>query len=516
MMSGRTKNVLPDIGDLIFLSVILLLVFSCPQYLLVDGSTGWHLITGQYILQTLSVPSHDLVSYTFPDKAWVAYEWLSDVIFALIAKLGGLTLLNIFVASAIAFLFLRLYQDCRRSDCNFAMSFVLTMLAAIASSIHWLARPHIFTFWGLYIFARTLEDYRQGSISDRRLQVTLAVTMLFWANLHPAFFLGLILLIIYYVPEIVGFLMYGSTALKKEHEARARAMSLAFAFSSIATLINPYGLKLYEYIARYFHGSRQVIIATDEYRSPVFQGGVQSTSLEILFFLLVLGLVLSKRRPALAPFLASLAFAHLALSYLRGAPLFVIVALPFIAGCFAAASLIGNESPSLWVSKVKERWRILNASFDQTEATCQMHLLPILTVVVLAACTLIGPSASGYIPKTGFDTATLPSKTLDYIQDNKLPANKGFNCDNWGGLIRYKLDMPVFIDERADFYGEPFYLEYAKVSLATPDWSKVLDKYQVEWILFPRNSVLAQRLLESKNWKLVCEDPAAYLFIRTH
>lgn len=513
-MAGQNKNILPDIGDIVFLFVLILVVFVRPHYLFTDGSTGWHLVTGQYILQNLSVPTHDLISYTFADKAWVAYEWLSDVIFALLAKFGGLALVNVFVGSLIAFLFLRLYADCRKTGCNFALAALVTMLGILASSIHWIARPHIFTFWGLYIFARTLEAYRQGTISDRRLHITLAITMLFWVNLHPAFLLGFVLVIIYLATEILGALMYGDGSMRQEHAARAKTYVVAVVFSGLATLINPYGLKLYEYIAKYFHGSQQIIAATEEFKSPVFQGGLQSSCLEILFLLLVLGLVLSKRRPALAPFLASLAFAHLALSYLRGAPLFVIVALPFIAGLFAVASLIGNEAPSSWVAKVKERWYAINSSFDQTEAACQMHLVPMLVVLVLAVATIAGPAAGGIVPQTGFDPVTLPSKTLEYIRDNKLPANAGFNFDNWGGLIRYQLGMPVFIDERADFYGEPFYLEYAKVSLVTPEWSNVLDKHQINWILFPKNSKLAERLKQSESWRLQCEDPAAVLFVR--
>lgn len=511
-MIGQNKNFLPDIGDIVFLFVLILLVFLSPCYLFADGSTGWHISTGQYILQHGWVPTHDLFSYTFPDKAWVAYEWLSDVIFAALVNIGGLTLLNLVVASGIGVLFLLLYEDCRESGCNFAMATFITMLGVLASSIHWLARPHIFTFFGIYIFARTLEKYRQGRISDRQMYLILAITMLFWANLHPAFLLGFVLTIIYLSPEILGALIYSDNELRKEHIARAKSFSLAAVFCALTTLVNPYGLKLHEYVANYFHGSRLIIAATEEFKSPVFQGGLQPSCLEMLLFLLVLGLVLSKRRPALAPFLATIAFAHLALSFVRGAPFFVIVALPFIAGLFAVASLIGNESPSYWMAKVKERWGRTSSSFDQTEKRCNTHLIPILSVLVLVGLTITG--AGGVVPQSGFDRTTLPSKTLDYMKENKLPANSGFNYDNWGGLIGYQLAIPVFIDERADFFGEPFYLEYAKVSLVTPEWLQVLDKRQINWVLFPRNSTLAQRLKETGGWKLVCEDQASYLFVR--
>jgi hypothetical protein len=47
-----------------------------------------------------------------------------------------------------------------------------------------------------------------------------------------------------------------------------------------------------------------------------------------------------------------------------------------------------------------------------------------------------------------------------------------------------------------------------------PGWANVLKKYDINWVLFPKNSNLALALKENSNWKLAAEDNAACLYIR--
>ena len=80
---------LPNVGDLIFVGVCQLLLYMRPNYLFSDGSTGWHLVTGQHVLTSHAIPRVDLMSYTFTGKPGVAYEWLSYAIMAFIVNIVG-------------------------------------------------------------------------------------------------------------------------------------------------------------------------------------------------------------------------------------------------------------------------------------------------------------------------------------------------------------------------------------------------------------------------------------------
>src|SRR5262249_26242989 len=150
---------LPDLADIIFLLILQLVLYLKPDFVFSDGSTGWHLVSGNFILDQHSIPHTDLFSYTFPGKTWVAYEWLSDLIMAALTRIGGLNLLAVVVSCAIALLFSLLYLECRRNGCHFFLAVVLCVLGAIVSSVHWLARPILFVFFGVYIFATTLEKF---------------------------------------------------------------------------------------------------------------------------------------------------------------------------------------------------------------------------------------------------------------------------------------------------------------------------------------------------------------------
>jgi hypothetical protein len=525
-MSSPTEKVkplpLPDLGDIIFIFLLQLVLFWLPYFVFGDGSSGWHIATGQYILKHMSIPQHDIFSYTFAQKPWVAYEWLSDCVMALIVNFGGLNALAVAVSSAVACLFLMLYEQCRKAGGNFLISLVLTLFGAIASSVHWLARPHIFTWFGVLIFAGALENFYRGRIDQKKLLLTLCLTMLVWVNVHPAFIIGFAMTGIYLVCLLLKSLVVNAGFERQE------CLKKAFGyFTGLLALIpmgflNPYGGKLYQYILHYLQGTSTVLAHTDEFSSPVFHLALQPTCLEILFFALATGLVLTKKKPSWPQFMLVMAFCHLALSATRNVPVFVVVALPFIAELwskpvlFAEGGVKGRDNnPADWWQQANTMWQSICQTFDTTERRCTMHLLPALVILVLMASCLNNSKLFGsQIVESGFDPAKFPTTTLNYIVQNKLNTRRGFNYDNWGGYINYSKGIPVFIDDRADFYGEPFYLRYAEVSMVYAKWAKVLDDEKIDWVLFPANSKLVDRLKMEPGWKLASQDKASCLFVR--
>lgn len=514
--SSQKQTVLPDVGDIIFLLVAQFMLYLRPTFLFGDGSTGWHLVAGKFILNNHVIPQHDLISYTFANKAWVDYEWLSDALMALATNLGGLNMLAVLVSASIALLFLLLYERCRKEGSNFLFALFITVCGALVSSIHWLARPIIFTFFGVYLFTTKLEDFYSGKINGRKLLLYACLTMLVWVNTHPTFLIGLGLTGIYLAGAMVSFLR---ARLLKNENASTNKIRTIFAVLIAClgiTLINPYGIKLYSYIANYLKGS-SVIAATNEFTSPIFHGGLQTTCLEILFFLLVVGLFISNKRLTIPRFLCCVLFAHLALSGLRNMPLFVIVALPAIAELYSSTKLLMSPDDRYfgWFLAIKDQWNKYASNFHAVEAQCQLHLLPIAFVATLIAASLHGGWLCNFqLVNCEFDPQAMPTRTLEYVLSQKLDPRAGLNYDNWGGYINYKYGIPVFIDDRSDFYGEPFYYEYAKVSQMDPGWNDVLNKYNIQWVLFPKNSRVSARLSESPDWTIAVQDRASCLMIR--
>src|SRR5206468_1702875 len=75
-------------------------------------------------------------------------------------------------------------------------------LALLASSLHWLARPHLFTFLGTAIFVAILDGWYSGRFSARRLWL-LPLAMVVWANLHGGFLIGFALCLIYGIADLL-------------------------------------------------------------------------------------------------------------------------------------------------------------------------------------------------------------------------------------------------------------------------------------------------------------------------
>lgn len=522
MSTNRAKQrliPLPDIGDILFVLLLQIPLFLRPSFLFGDGSTGWHLFIGDYILATHSIPHKDLISYTFPQKAWVAYEWLSDVLMAWLVQLGGTNLLAVVMSCFIALLFLLLYDRLREEGANFLLALLMIILGALVSAVHWLARPVLFTFFGVYFFSTSLERFYRGTISSTRLTIILCLYMLLWVNTHPAWLVGPALIIIYLLCAIVSCIV--SAAENRRHYFyRIRSLMVALFVVLASTIVNPYGLELHKYITHYLKGST-VLAATDEFASPIFHGGLQPVCLELLFFLFAIGLVISRTRLSFPRLMTCLAFAHLSLSAQRNMPLFVIVVLPAISQLFSRTHVFPNGSskdqlkPAKWWQDAVLRWDNFCRGFDQNEFRCKMHLIPIGYTALLITVAMNGGEFFGLKMLTcSFNAADKPTGTLEYIHSHKLDPRHGMNYDNWGGYIKYKLGIPVFIDDRADFYGEPFYLEYAQVSQVNPGWNDILDKRRIDWLLFPNNSRIVAILKSDPGWKVASEDKSSVLMIR--
>jgi hypothetical protein len=523
------RTPLPDLADLLFLGILSLIVWSSPSFLFADGSTGWHLATGHYILDHQVVPHTDLISYTFPDRPWVPYEWLWDVFAAMLENLGGLNLLAVTCSTIIAGLFACLYKDMRREGLHFALAAVIALVGSLVSSIHWLARPLLVTWVGLYIFNRTLVKFVRGETSGKSLWLICGLTMLVWVNSHPAFLLGFALFVIYSSGELITSLISADRDVAAIHRKRSLQLLIGIAILALCSLINPNGLQLFSYISHYLQQSA-ILEVTDEFNSPVFHGAVYATGLELLFLAVFFGLATSKKRVPLGELLVVMAFGHLALNAKRNDPLFAIVALPLIGTLLANSSffLALSEKPDLatgmrdWLKPLRNLWQSLAATTNEVEATCNMHLLPIIIVIGLCFSAIGVQQQIHLIPSfvdAGFDAKDKPTATLAYIKQHNLDPKKGFNLDNWGGYIRYKTGNRVFIDDRSDFYGQEFFQKYGQIAEVHKGWDKALDGFNVEWILFPRNSYLALALIDQEKsgkakFYKAAEDPAAYLFIR--
>jgi hypothetical protein len=510
---------LPDLSDIFYIVILCFMLFMRPDTLLSDGSTGWHLVVGNFILDKGVIPHTDMLSYTFFGKPWLDFEWFADVSMALLVKLGGLNLLNVVAASLIAFLVVLLYHRCRKTGCHFILAIILTLLGGVASSLHWLARPHLLTFFGVYLFSTKLEDFSKGAISGNKLLVYLSLCMLIWVNCHGGFLVGFGVTGIYLLCYLVQSVVVGPSEKKKMYQNGVKWLSLTLFATFAASLCNPYFLELYSWL--FMHLKQKTIInLTNEYASPVFHGDIACISLALLFALFVIGGVITTRPLSPSQLVSSLSFAYLSLVAMRHFPLFVIVVLPQIAQMFSKTIFAPDQDKGIFqllsnrVQGILRSFDNWNIEFTENEKLCRLHLLPIIVFAYFALASLNGGKALGQtVIHTTFDEAHMPTTTLKEIRNLKLDPKQGLNYDNWGGYLSYQLGIPVFIDDRVPLYGESFYLEYASVFDVGPQWKDVLKKYGIKWIIMPNDSRIVSALKANPDWKLAAQDNSSSLFV---
>ncbi|MHB0871311.1 MAG: hypothetical protein ACYC5J_17920 [Chloroflexota bacterium] len=517
-IGGPLAWVLPSLADVVFVALLgLALGPKAHQLLNSDGDLARHLAMGRQILASGTIPTIDLFSHTMAGEPFVPYEWLSEVTFALIHQWLGLGGVAVLAATLAALPFLLLLRWTVRDGANPFVALALVTAGALATSMHWLARPHLFTILLALLWTRALASHREtGSL---RPLAALPPMMALWANLHGGFLVGFVVLGVFLVEAVshqLSAISRQPSAISDPHETPALpghrlphgralngsvvAMAIAGGASLAATGLNPVGYRILPHVTGYFR-SQFLVDNTLEYLSPNFHNLGPQLFLALLLVAMV-SLALVRRPVPIGDLGLLLIWTGFALYSARNIPLFVVVCLPVVAG-LATDALRGLRGTGTGVSR----------RLAATERQMGRPLLPILAIAAALLISTSAPTEAG--SRIGFDPAVFPVEALARAEEVGARGNL-FNLFSWGGYILYA-GYPkhrVFIDGQTDFYGEQLTREYLQVAQLEPGWEDLLDRHQVDWVLFPHRSPLSQLLALTHGWRLAYEDSTADIFIR--
>jgi hypothetical protein len=505
----------PSLSDLAFLIPILVL-FWCTTgvgWLLTDSDTGWHIRTGEWILRNGRIPGVDIFSFTKAGSPWFAWEWLSDVVMAAVHHTAGLRGIVLLSLSLLGLTSTCIYRNAVAESGHRLIAIVLTALAMAASTIHWLARPHLVTPLLAAVFSGIL--LRVHKNSEARLLLVLPLLTILWVNLHGGFFVGIVLLITYALGSVVeDFIQEDKFCVRK----RAKDYALTAVACLAASLINPCGYRLHIHVAQYL-GASFYIQRISEFQSPDFH------SFSVAYFetLLVLAIGAAFWHFAsgrVIQVMLLLSWAHLALFSVRNIPIFAVVAGPGIALALREWLEYAISSHSLkWLQR-------LSASVSDLETGMQfiachhkrdrLHCVPCFAVLTLGVL-LAYPSHFKAL-HAEFDPNRFPVMAASALSQQAVRESIRLYANwQWGGYLIYRLwpALKVFDDGRTDFYGPAFVQDGLDVWDAKSNWNRILARYQVNAALLPVDSALATLLREQRDWKAVYEDRVAVLFEKT-
>ncbi len=500
----------------VFPVVLLLGLFGMTARPATDPDLWWHLRTGQWMVETGHVPHSDPFSFTRAGHAWVAHEWLSEVVFYELWKHGGFAALIVFSAMVTTAGFMLLYLRCLPCGGKRHWAVAATVLGALAAAPSWGVRPQTFTF----ALASLLLWLIERGENQPRLLFWIPLLFLLWLNLHAGSALGPVLLLAYGAGLTIETAV-GNTTWQEARPILLRVLLLLLACLALVPL-NPNGVELYRYPFDTLRssGMRSLI---GEWHSPDFHEWLYRPFLLVWLLLLAAFATSScgsgnlprldgalRLRSGQAPprphtkwrvMVPLLLTSCAALDAVRHIPIFILLAIPVIAAALPAAS----ASLAVAVSEQRPGSSRLRPLFNG------------VVVILMAVFTLVrwvGLARS----QDAREAEQYPQKAVAFLRAGDYPQpQRLFVYYDWGGYAIWKLypEYRVFVDGRADLHGDDRLRQFMTAVQLRTGWREVLDGWKVDAVLVPPACALAQALLLDPHWHAAFSDSQAIILVRT-
>ncbi len=419
------------------LMVVLFLLFLSLFFfksLALDPDLGWHLATGSYIL-SYGFPQTDPFSYSMPSYPIIFYAWLTDVILASLYKVVGIPGLAFLVAAfAIASLWLLLPKS--------KQNHIVIPLLLCGSTLLFVIgiRAQVFTWLLFALFLLVLKKEK------KQKYILLPIIFLFWANMHGSFILGLGIVALHSIIAVY--------TRKKNYLHDIAAGCITF----LVTLINPYGLKLWEETFQIIFWTEKHFLLLDWFPG-IF---VPYIPLWIIFFLSTFFLYKLANRYTLFEKIGFIVLFSIAMGAIIDIPYFAIFAFPI---------LIKGYNYYLAEPKTEKKLFLSSRRF-----------LSIICLVIFLHGIFL------------FYAKPYPENAVRYLDSQNIRGNI-FTDFNWGGYILWALpDKKIFIDGQMTHWkqqntqiGESVnaFQEYLRIASRKESIAKFTTKYHINTLILP-------------------------------
>jgi hypothetical protein len=450
-----------------------LLLLINGSRLLNDSDTYWHVAVGRWILDHQTFPHVDIYSFTKAGEPWISTSWLAQVLYAETYQLAGWAGPVILAAASVAVTFaLLVFILSRRVPPIYAASIVLVALALSAS--HLLARPHVLA---LPVMLAWVNGLVSASESRKAPSFWLLPLIALWANLHGGFILGLALV----AP-------FACDALWNAERSQRQSLALRWVgfgiCAVVACCVTPYGWQSI-LASRRILQLGELLHLISEWMPPDFGrfSVFEACVLALIGGALYCGMKLSPPRIALV-----LGLFHLANSHVRNIEIFALL-LPLVV-----------LTP-------------LSSQFG-LQATRIEKAFPAVLAAALAAILGLSTWAFAAENKLAPTAIQSPAAAVDVLKDHN--SKRVLNDLQFGGYLISR-EFPVFIDGRAELYGEQFGMAYYNaLQLKNVDlFIGLLKSYDIDAVLLTPSTPAASLLDHLDGWQRAYGDETAVVYIRT-
>ncbi|MDA8086118.1 MAG: hypothetical protein M0Z75_05400 [Nitrospiraceae bacterium] len=505
--------------------------FITTNFSLNDPDLWWHLKTGQVTLETRSLPNKDLFSFTSPAQLprmeidGLRAHWLGQVIFYLSYLIGGYGGVGVFRGLLIVAPMFAIYLWLVRKGVKPWMALATGSFGALMLAVelfYSFERPQGISFLLALLAIMLLEEMKGGS---KAMAVLLVLLMVFWANVHAGFIVGVVIILLYIFGEAVTW------GYRRLREGRLRPNYLFFGgalAAELATGINPNG---YTLSYNYLHGLLAKFLADLQHTAGLGgrSGWVANVVLEyrpliyfyrdlfyrwLMFYWVFTGMLI-----------VLLLFKYWVRKKIDLTEFFTVCFISFFANYYARGLMFSIIILSFYYGKsLLELRDFKRRTFGANGA----RRAPAFFAAIMIATTLW----FGLYASKSYAWAFKPGMTNQWVSpwypvsaDNFLKEHDikppMYNFYTWGGFLIWDLypKYKDFIDGRA--LSDSISRSADAILKSYPGWRQELDAYNINFILVPvvfRESgyiiPISVSLIDDPQWKLVYIGDNSAIFVR--
>ena len=441
-----------------------------------DPDLWGHVRFGQDILALHHIPGSDSYSFT-SDRPWINHEWLAEVAMALAFNAGGASGLNLLRLFVIGLTLVLVWSHLSDVDELLRLQLVAVAGVGMLLRVHPF-RPQIFS---VLLFALMLwlvaRAERRNSIAPL---IAVPLTMMAWVNLHGGWIVGI---------GTLGFWIAAAIAFKRPPLRRVALLALVGVAACLATLVNPYGLDMWRFLADTVRVERPMISDWQ----PTFARPPGFAALWLIPAGVAVAAVVRARDRidwTKVVLVALLAFAALRVSRLDA---FFTLATVFLLGpqlSRARASLTSDSIPAA------------------SARTWRLTLATVVVVVVLVGVW--------QLPRIKVGPGSPETDSAHFIRDQRLEGRM-LTWFDWGEYAIWHLSprIRVSIDGRREtIYTNDVVSRHFAFYSAMPGSEDYADLMGADYIWLPRELPVVQKL-RARGWHDAFEGPVSVVLMRS-
>lgn len=418
-------------------------------------------------------------SFTEPDRPWINHEWLAEyLLHSVYTRFGntGLIVYKILIGMCVTGI---LCLAMNAAGVSAGLGFLWLVLIISVMGYGFSMRPHLLTYFLYALFLLILQRHK---MSGSKIVYIIPLLGIVWANLHGAFFVGAILLGIFLIAEII------------KRSRRAAPLVLVTALFIAATFINPYGIRLWQYIF-YSAGISRPFLSE---WAPFLNMELVAEHVDFVFLALasVFSIFFSRRHKDMANLAVLFVSFAAAIAMRRNIPLFAITAAFVVPGYLE--DIAGQPIKRIF------------GKFSMS----------IVAAVLFLFC-FVSVGYTFFFNKSDFrqievEQISFPVSAVSFMKENGISGNAVIFF-NWAEYAIWKLypDCRVFLDGRlCSAYSVNTINDFFNFLYLGKGWENALRGYPTDIVLIHRGNPVYARMLSMPGWVNVYNDRIAGLFLK--